>query len=90
MRQYRQGMPVSLTVEQFDEFVLPHLTIGKRGPVPKLSQFKSFGYVMELLYMDCGVVEPAATIRVSAHAMRSQQVSGVIFINNGLDCGKTR
>jgi transposase len=53
MRQYRQGIPVSLTVEQFDEFVLPHLTIGKRGPAPKMSSFKSFGYVMKLLYMGC-------------------------------------
>ena len=42
--QCRQGIPVSLTVKQFEEFVLPHLTVGRRGPAPKMSLFKSFGY----------------------------------------------
>ncbi len=51
MRQYRQVIPVSLTVEQFDEFVLPHLTIGKRSPAPKMSLFKSFGYVQPEHYI---------------------------------------
>ena len=51
--QCRQGIPVSLTVKQFEEFVLPHLTVGKRGPAPKMSLFKSFGYVIKLLYMGC-------------------------------------
>ena len=53
MGQYRQGIPVSLTVSQFEEFVLPHLTTGRRGPAPKMSLFKSFGYVLRLLYMGC-------------------------------------
>jgi hypothetical protein len=51
--QCRKGIPVSLTVKQFEEFVLPHLTIGKRGPAPKMSLFQSFSYVMKLLYMGC-------------------------------------
>jgi hypothetical protein len=34
--QYR-GIPTELSLEQFRQFVLPHLTVGRRGPVPKLS-----------------------------------------------------
>jgi hypothetical protein len=32
-----QGIPTILTLEQFEEFVLPHLHIASRGPQPKLS-----------------------------------------------------
>ncbi len=31
-----QGIPTNLTLEQFEEFVLPHLHSGSRGPQPKL------------------------------------------------------
>ena len=34
--QSRQEIPTNLTLEQFEEFVLPHLHIGSRGPEPKL------------------------------------------------------
>ena len=50
IHQYRQRIPVSLTVKQFDEFVLPHLTIGKRGPAPRMSLFNSFSYVSINIY----------------------------------------
>ena len=42
-RQRRQGIPTELTVAQFEEFVLHHLTVGKRGPV-------STGYILKFLY----------------------------------------
>ncbi len=29
--QFRQGIPTHLTLEQFEEFVLPHLHIGRPG-----------------------------------------------------------
>ena len=31
------GIPTELNLEQFRQFVLPHVTVGRRGPVPKLS-----------------------------------------------------
>jgi hypothetical protein len=34
--RYR-GIPTELSLEQFGQFVLPHLTVGSRGPAPKLS-----------------------------------------------------
>jgi len=51
--QQRQGIPTHLTREQFEEFVLPHLHIGSRGPQPKLSLHKIFNYILKLLYLGC-------------------------------------
>jgi transposase len=51
--QSRQGIPTHLTLEQFEEFVLPHLHIGSRGPQPKLSLHVLFNYILKLLYLGC-------------------------------------
>ena len=48
-----QAIPTQLDVLQFEEFVLPHLSVGRRGPTPKLSLHKIFNYVLRLLYMGC-------------------------------------
>ena len=48
-----QGIPTHLTLEQFEEFVLPHLHIGSRGPQPKLSLHVIFNYILKLLYLGC-------------------------------------
>jgi hypothetical protein len=46
-----QAIPTKLSLEQFEEFVLPHLSMGRRGPPPTLSLHKVFNYVLQLLYM---------------------------------------
>jgi transposase len=48
-----QRIPTSLTLEQFEEFVLPHLPKGSRGPQPKLSLHEIFNYILKLLYLGC-------------------------------------
>ncbi|MBV9386815.1 MAG: transposase [Chroococcidiopsidaceae cyanobacterium CP_BM_ER_R8_30] len=48
-----QWIPTSLTLEQFEEFVLPHLPKGSRGPQPKLSLHEIFNYILKLLYLGC-------------------------------------
>jgi len=48
-----QRIPTSLTLEQFEEFVLPHLPKGSRGPQPKLSLHAIFNYILKLLYLGC-------------------------------------
>jgi transposase len=48
-----QEIPTTLTFEQFEEFVLPHLTVGRRGPPFKLSLHAIFNYVLRLLYLGC-------------------------------------
>jgi transposase len=51
--QRRQGIPTKLTVSQFEQFVLPHLSKGSRGPAKKLSFHAIFNYILRLLYLGC-------------------------------------
>ena len=48
-----RGIPTSLTPEQFETFVLPHLTRGRRGPHVKLMLHKIFNYILRQLYLGC-------------------------------------
>lgn len=55
-------IPTHLNLEQFEEFVLPYLPIGSRGPQPKLSLHAIFNYILKLLYLGCQWKElPIAT-----------------------------
>ena len=51
--QCGQAIPTKLSVEQFEQFVLPHLSRGRRGPTPTLALHKIFNYILQLLYMGC-------------------------------------
>jgi transposase len=51
--QCGQAIPTKLSVEQFEQFVLPHLSRGRRGPAPTLALHKIFNYILQLLYMGC-------------------------------------
>ncbi len=46
-------IPTHLTIEQFEQFVLPHLYVGSRGPQPKISLHTIFNYILKLLYLGC-------------------------------------
>jgi len=48
-----QGNPTKLSQVQFEQFVLPHLGRGRRGPSPTLSLHKLFNYILRALYMGC-------------------------------------
>src|SRR5450755_3456051 len=48
-----QEIPTELSLERFEEFILPHLTVGRRGPAPKLSFHALFNYILKLLYLGC-------------------------------------
>jgi transposase len=48
-----RSISTELSLEQFRQFVLPHLTVGRRGPVPKLSLYALFNYILKLLYLGC-------------------------------------
>jgi transposase len=48
-----QGIPTKLSCRQFEQFVLPHLSTGSRGPAPKLSLHALFNYILQLLYLGC-------------------------------------
>lgn len=64
MAQSQSGnwIPTYLSLEQFEEFVLPYLPIGSRGPQPKLPLHVIFNYILKLLYLGCQWKElPIAT-----------------------------
>src|ERR1019366_9782935 len=48
-----QCIPTRLSIEQFQQFVLPHLSIGSRGPAPKLTLHAVFNYILQSLYLGC-------------------------------------
>lgn len=49
----KSAIPKELTLEQFNKFVLPQLSQGKRGPRPKLTLHKLCNYFLLQLYMGC-------------------------------------
>jgi transposase len=51
--QRGRALPTQLGLAQFEQFVLPHLSIGRRGPAPKLGLHKIFNYILLLLYLGC-------------------------------------
>jgi hypothetical protein len=48
-----RSIPTELNLEQFRQFALPHLTVGRRGPAPKPSLHALFNYILKLLYLGC-------------------------------------
>src|ERR1700712_2485451 len=48
-----QAIPTQLGLALFEQFVLPHLSVGRRGPAPKLGLLKIFNYVLQILYLGC-------------------------------------
>jgi len=46
-------IPTQLTEAQFALIVLPHLTVGRRGPNKKLPFFALFNYILKCLYLGC-------------------------------------
>ncbi len=53
MKPIYKRIPTHLTKIQFDEFIFPHLTQGRRGPKPKISQHKIFNYILYLMHTGC-------------------------------------
>ncbi len=51
-KQYNT-IPVSLSEKEFNEFILPHLKKGSRGPDKKISFYKLFNYILKLMHTGC-------------------------------------
>jgi hypothetical protein len=45
-----QAIPVYIPEEKFNEIILPLLWQGSRGPLPKVSYYKLFHYILFVLY----------------------------------------
>ena len=50
--QYNR-IPTALREDEFNEFVLPYLKKGSRGPNKKMSFFKMFNYILKFMYTGC-------------------------------------
>lgn len=46
-------IPTELTEKEFNQFVLPHLKSGKRGPRPKIALYKIFNYILYVIHTGC-------------------------------------
>lgn len=46
----KRKLPVQVTRKQFNHFIDPYLSRGKRGPSPKLSRYKIFNYILYVLH----------------------------------------
>lgn len=43
-------IPVQLGKKEFEQFILPHLSLPKRGPECKIGYHKAFNYILNILY----------------------------------------
>src|SRR5919198_1451244 len=43
-------IPVQLSAEEFERFILPHLSLPRRGPQCKIGYHKPFNYILKVLY----------------------------------------
>ena len=43
-------IPVQLGKKEFEQFILPHLSLPKRGPEGKIGYHKAFNYILKILY----------------------------------------
>jgi len=46
-------LPVKVFQGDFNKYILPFLSKGKRGPDPKISYFKIFNYILYVLHTGC-------------------------------------
>jgi transposase len=44
------AIPVQVNAEEFREFILPHLSLPRRGPKCKIGYHKVFNYLLKVLY----------------------------------------
>jgi hypothetical protein len=52
-KQTWQWIPTKLTEAQFEQFILPHLSAARRGPVSKLPFHQILNSILQLLYTGC-------------------------------------
>jgi len=45
-----KAIPGQLNAQEFAEFILPHLSLPKRGPQCKIGYHKPFNYILKILY----------------------------------------
>ena len=46
-------LPVKVSRKDFNQYIKPHLSRGRRGPPPKISSYKIFNYILYVLHTGC-------------------------------------
>jgi transposase len=46
----RNKLAVKVTRKNFNRYIKPYLSVGKRGPEPRISLYKFFNYILHVLY----------------------------------------
>lgn len=49
-QQWHSSLPVKVSRHDFKKYILPNLSMGRRGPKPKLSRYKIFNYILYVLH----------------------------------------
>ncbi len=49
-KQVYTRIPTQVNKKEFNEFILPYLSMPKRGPLCKIGYFKVFNYILKVLY----------------------------------------
>ena len=55
-------IPVQLSEPEFEAFILPHLSMPKRGPKCKLGYYRVFNLILWVLYTGCNLTVEAAVL----------------------------
>jgi transposase len=88
--QHWQAIPTKLSEAQFEQFVLPHLSRGRRGPPPTLPLCRFFNYILQALYMGCQwkmlPIERNAQGRPEIHPSRIYRMMRRWQADGSIDC----
>jgi transposase len=87
--QVYQWIPTRLRETEFDQFVLEHLLLGKRGPKPKLPLRNFFNYILYVLHTGCQweelPIEKGADGRPEIHYTRVYRMFRFWEVNGCID-----
>lgn len=46
-------LPIKVSRKNFNRYIRSHLSVGERGPQPKVSLYKTFNYILYVLHTGC-------------------------------------
>ncbi len=84
-------IPISLTKDQFDEHILPHLSTAKRGFVCKTALYRVFDYILYRFHTGCQWAQlPIAADPVEPTKKKSVGKRCITIFGSGAETGASR
>src|SRR4051812_37639590 len=81
--RHGQAIPTQSGLGLFEQFVLPHLSIGSRGPAPKPGLFKIFNYILQLLHSGFASGKSCRSARMAKVVRRSTTPASIALGDAG-------